>query len=70
VIEDGAIDLDLGLDVHYYDYGGIFPKFSSNMKVRSAPISILSSVWKSNNHCAGHRHYTAILGGMHQKAGD
>jgi hypothetical protein len=27
VIKDGAIDLDLGLDVHYYDYGGIFPNF-------------------------------------------
>ena len=43
VIEDGAIDLDLGLDVHYYDYGGIFPKFSSDMKVRSAPISTVHS---------------------------
>jgi len=38
-VAKGGIDLDLGLHVHYYDYGKVFPKSPSGLKVSISELN-------------------------------
>lgn len=39
-IEKGAVDLDMGLHVHYFDYGGAFPRRFAGLKVGAPEVGL------------------------------